>query len=74
MISDDWVYSIKKVKTTNIYIIKTRIYGVKVLTIDDLKTHQFSLKLLFEAKEDYMYIADSLQIQITPSDIVIAAT
>ena len=52
MISHERVFSIKRVMTTNSYIIKTEKEGVKVLTIDDLKSKQFSLKLLLEAKED----------------------
>jgi hypothetical protein len=39
-----------------------------------LKSQNFSLKLLIEAKEDYLNYSDSLQLQITPSDIVIATT
>ena len=63
-----------RIITANSYIIKTENQGVKVLTIDDLKSQQFSLKLLIEAKEDYWNYTDSLQLQITPSDIVIATT
>jgi hypothetical protein len=40
-----------------------------------LKSQKFSLKLLLEAKEDYyLNFSDSLQLQITPFDIVIATT
>jgi hypothetical protein len=40
-----------------------------------LKSKDFSLKLLLEAKDDYpKHLSDSLQLQITPSDIVIATT
>lgn len=60
---------------TNIFIIKTVLQGVKLLTIDDLESKKFSLKLLFEAEEgEYGNFSDSLQLQITHSDIVIAAT
>ena len=68
------VFSIKRVITTNCYIVKTKKQGVKVLTIDDLNTKQFSLKLLLEAKEESWNLTDSLQLQITSSDIVIATT
>jgi hypothetical protein len=38
-----------------------------------LKSQKFSLKLLLEAKEDYnLNLTDSLQLQITPSEVVIA--
>ena len=49
-----------RIITANSYIIKTENQGVKVLTIDDLKSQQFSLKLLIEAKEDYWNYTDSL--------------
>jgi hypothetical protein len=40
-----------------------------------LKSQKFSLKLLLEAKEDGIFnLTDSLQLQITPSDIMIATT
>ena len=45
-----------------------------MLTIDDLKSQQFSLKLMLEAKVDSWNLTDSLQLQFTPSDIVIATT
>jgi hypothetical protein len=45
-----------------------------VLTIDNLKLFQFYIKVLFEAKEINYNYTDSLQLQITPSDIVIATT
>jgi hypothetical protein len=37
-------------------------------------SRQFSLKLLLEAKEDNFNQSDSLQLQITPSEVVIATT
>ena len=37
------VFSIKRVITTNNYIIKTRNEGVKVVTINDLKSKKISL-------------------------------
>jgi hypothetical protein len=47
-ISDDVVFSIKRVLTANIYIINTFREGVKVLTIYDLEAKRFSLKLLLK--------------------------
>ena len=66
------VCSIKRVVTANCFIIKREKQGVYVLTIDDLNTKHFSLKLLLEAEEDSWNLTDSLQLQITSSDIVIA--
>ena len=57
--------------TTNSYIIKT-MKDVKLLNIDDLKTTQFSLKVLLKANDVSSSFTDSLQLQITASDIVIA--
>ena len=73
-ICQDLVLSIKRVITANSYIVKTIDKGVLVLTIDDLKSQKFSLKLLLEAKEDRWNFSDSLQLQITPSEVVIATT
>jgi hypothetical protein len=39
-----------------------------------LKSQKFSLKLLLEAKEDRWNLSDSLLLQITPSEVVIATT
>jgi hypothetical protein len=50
-ISDDMVFSIKRVMTTNSYFIKTKKEGVKVLSIDDLESKPFTLKQLFDVKE-----------------------
>jgi hypothetical protein len=52
-ISDDMVFSIKRVMNTNNFIIKTEQQGVKVVTLDDLKSKEFSLKVLLEAKEEF---------------------
>ena len=46
--------------TTNSYIFKSKDEGVKLVTIDDLKTHQFSLNNLWEAKEEFSILSDSL--------------
>ena len=67
------VFSIKRVMNADSYIIKTKREGVMVLTIDDLKSQQFSLELLLEAR-DYGNFPDSLQFQVTSSHIVIATT
>jgi hypothetical protein len=55
------VFSIKRVITTNNYLIKTD-EGVKVLTINDLKSKQFSLKHLLDAKEYIYNYSDSVQL------------
>ena len=54
-------------------MIKTGEGGVKVLTIVDLETKKFSIKPLLEAKDPWNS-TESLQLQISPSDIVIATT
>jgi hypothetical protein len=68
------VCSIKRVITTNNYLIKTYKEGVKVFTINDLKSKQFSLKHLLDAKEYIYNYSDSLQLQITDSHITVATT
>ena len=60
--------------TTNHYIVKTDIEGVKLLTINDVKSYLFSLQNLIEAKEDIGNFNDSLQLYINHSHIVIATT
>lgn len=72
-ISKDEAFSIKRVLTTNSFLIKTGEGGVKVLTIDDLKSKKFSLKLLLEAKDPWNS-TESLHLQITSSEIVVATT
>ena len=71
-----FVLSIKRVLTTNIFIIKTILKGVFALTIENLESQKYSLKLLIEEKDDDLYYSytDTLQLQITPTDIVIATT
>ena len=59
---------------TNSYILKTKEEGVKVLTIDDLKSKKFSLKVLLDGKLETPSSTDSLSFKTTPSDIVIATT
>jgi hypothetical protein len=68
------VCSIKRVITTNNYLIKTYKEGVKVVTINDLMPLKFSVQHLLDAKEDGWNLTDSLQLQITDSHITIATT
>jgi hypothetical protein len=70
--SDDTVYSIKRVLTTNNYIIKTDNSGVKVVTINDLESLKFSVQHLLDTIEWFGNLSDSLQLQITNSHITIA--
>jgi hypothetical protein len=55
------VCSIKRVITTNNYLIKTD-EGVKVVTINDLMPLKFSVQHLLDAKEDWWVTTDSLQL------------
>ena len=64
--------SIKRVITTNSYLIKAD-KGVKVVTINDLMSGKFSVQHLLDAKDGWN-LTDSLQVQITHSHITIAAT
>ena len=68
------VFSIKRVITTNNYLIKTYSEGVKVVIINDLMPLKFSVQHLLDAKEDWGVLTDSLQLQITNSHITIAST
>jgi hypothetical protein len=72
-ICDDTVWSIKRVMTTNNYVIKTD-EGVKVVTINELEPFKFSVQHLLDAREDWSNLTDSLQLQITHSHITIATT
>jgi len=67
------VFSIKRVITTNNYLIKT-YEGVKVVTINYLMPLKFSVQHLIDAKEYWGVPTDSLQLQITNSHITIATT
>ena len=71
-ICGDRVWSIKRVITTNNYVIKTD-EGVKVVTINDSVSFKFSVQHLLDAKENGNF-TDSLQLQITQSHITIATT
>jgi hypothetical protein len=69
--SDYSVFSIKRVMTTNNYIIKTE-KGVEVVTIDCLTSLKSSVQHFFDAKESLRNYNDSLQLQITDSHIKVA--
>jgi hypothetical protein len=60
--------------TTNNYVIKTYNEGVKVVTINDLVSLEFSVQHLLDAKEEYTTFTDSLHLQINNSYITIATT
>ena len=60
-ISNDAALSIKRVMTSNKYIVKTWREGVKVLTINDLKSNSFSLQHSLDNKDGLNY-TDSLSI------------
>ena len=61
-ISYDLAVSIKRVMTINSFIFKTGEGGVKLLSIDDLKSLQFSLKVLLESKDFSWSFIDSLHL------------
>ena len=56
---------------TDNFIVKTRQNGLKLLSIKDLKNITF--QHLLEVKDACITFTDSLQVQITPSHIIIAA-
>jgi hypothetical protein len=60
----DNVGAIKRVMTTQSYIVNTENEGVKVLSIDDLKSKKFSYKIFLETEklERYALFSDSLQL------------
>ena len=58
--------------TSNNFIIRTEEEGVKLLSINDLTSSKFELQHLLDSKMGCY--TDSLQIQITDSHIIIAAT
>ena len=60
----------KRVLSNNSFIFSTQDDGVKLLTIKDLATKQFSVHQLFEGKCDYL--PDGLDLQITNSNLIIA--
>ena len=59
--------------TSNKFIIKTHANGVKVLTINELKSNKYSLKRLLDNK-DGSNKTDSLGLLASDSHIIIAAT
>ena len=60
-ICHDHVISIKRILTTNSYIIKTKQNGLNLLTIKNLKNSLYSIQNLLEAKEEVGYnYTDSL--------------
>ena len=60
-ISDGPIDSMKRVMNTDNYILKKRNDGLKLLTINDLKSKQFTVQHLFDVKGDVNY-TDSLQV------------
>jgi alpha-mannosidase len=71
-ISHDHLDSIKRVMNTDNYILRTTNNGLKLLIINNLELKKFTLTDLLEVKDEENY-AESLQVLITPSEIVIAA-
>ena len=61
-ITDERVFSIKRVLTTDHYIIKTWKQGVKVVIIKGLKEMTVSIQHFLEAKEYEFNFNDSLQL------------
>jgi hypothetical protein len=60
-ISDGPVDSIKRVMSNENYILKKRKEGLKLLTINDLKSKEFSVKHLLDVK-GFDNFTDSLQV------------
>ena len=75
-VCQDQVFSIKRVLTTNTYIIKTEKNGLKLLSIKNLKTSKFLLQdLLKAAEEDKWNYTCSLQVSyVTDSHLMIITT
>jgi hypothetical protein len=72
-ISDDSLDSIKRVMNTNSYILRTRgIEGLKLLTISDLESKKFTIQQLLDYENDCDNLTESLQVLVTPSQIIIA--
>jgi hypothetical protein len=72
-ISNESIFSMRRVMNSSHYIVKTADEGLKLLTINDMESKLFSLQNLLEADE-FIYLNDNLQLQITHSHIVIATT
>ena len=60
-ISDGPVDSMKRVMTTDNYILKKRNEGLKLLTINDSESKQFTLQHLLDVKGDENF-TDCLQV------------
>ena len=74
-ICDDRVLSIKRVMNSNKFIIKTaRKKGVKVLTMNDFKSNQYSLKHLLDNNQYWGTSTDGISLLASDSHIIIAAT
>jgi hypothetical protein len=56
------VCSIKRVMSTNNYILKKQNDKISLLTINDLELKKFTLQRLLEDKDDYGNLTDSLQV------------
>ena len=67
------VVSIKRVLSTSSFIIRTSKEGVKLLSIKDIATKQFSLHNLLEANDVISIYPESLDLQVTHSNVIIAA-
>ena len=61
IISNDGLDSIKRVMSTNYYIIKTSSKGLMLLTLNDLESKQFTIQDLLEVKDGSNY-TDSLNV------------
>jgi hypothetical protein len=75
-ICQDQVFSIKRVLTTKTFIIKTEKNGLKLLSIKNFKTSNFSLQdLLQAAEEDEWNYTCSLQVSyVADSHLMIITT
>jgi hypothetical protein len=67
------VDSIKRVFSTFNYIFNTEKEGVCLLTIKDLASNRFSIHHLFKAENGYSLRNDKLDLQVTHSNLIIAA-
>ena len=70
--SEDDVVSIKRVMSTDNYILKRNYDGVKLLTINDLEQKNFTVQHMLDVKDYYASLTDCIQVDVTPSQIVIA--
>ena len=71
---EDDVFSIKRVMSTDNYILKKYKGGVKLLTINDFEQNKFTLQHMLDVQDNqYGWLTGCIQVHITPSQIVIAA-